>query len=144
MFYDGEPVGTEDIVKELGDCLWYIQEIAFETGIDLSEKWNDPIDQFATSYVDTEIEAELHRLNVEAGAVAEIAKKQLRDKAIINNNELKAFLTDYLHTIKTIAANVLYPTFQDPHVLSHVAAMNLEKLQQRQMANTLKGSGDDR
>jgi hypothetical protein len=83
-------------------------------------------------------------LNTYAGAVAENAKKQLRDGELDVNNRLEKMLIVCLDFIKTISASTLYPAFQGSHVLDHVAAMNLEKLQQRQLANTLKGSGDDR
>lgn len=34
-FYQGHPLDIEHLVKELGDCLWYIAESATALGVDL-------------------------------------------------------------------------------------------------------------
>lgn len=141
-FYKKE--NRDGIIKEIGDCLWYVQEIAFETKIDLSGEWNQPAGRLAILLAEEEIEDEVEHLNIYAGAVAEMAKKQMRDDAHLDKDRLESYLIICVNFLKEVSANILKEKTDKDLALAHVAQLNIQKLKTRKANGTIKGSGDDR
>lgn len=73
----------------------------------------------------------------ESGEVAEKVKKYIRDKNVIDKEELVKELGDVLFYV-TALANYIDSDLQD------VADKNISKLKDRQKRNKLHGSGDNR
>jgi NTP pyrophosphatase (non-canonical NTP hydrolase) len=75
-------------------------------------------------------------LNGEAGEVAELVKKRIRD-GVLDRDRLKKEAGD-------VAWYLAMFCFEAGFTLEEVMAANLEKLAQRKAAGTLRGSGSDR
>lgn len=77
----------------------------------------------------------------EAGEVCEKVKKLHRDKDGEPDAQFIEDLTKELGDVLWYVSNLAWDYGID---LGHVATINLAKLQDRKLRNTLKGSGDDR
>ena len=73
----------------------------------------------------------------EAGEVAGLIKKHIRDGTPLDRGEMLAELGDVLWYVAVLADRVGYP-------LSSVASANIRKLASRKARNKLGGSGDHR
>jgi NTP pyrophosphatase (non-canonical NTP hydrolase) len=131
----------EPIFLETGDCLWYIQDIAFETDIDLSYWWN--LLRIDYTFIETspKLAWELvSEMNMIAGAVAEMAKKQFRDKKKLDKENLQ----EALETLLWLLAEIINHYSNGTKTLVDIGAMNLKKLKHRKETDTINGSGDYR
>ena len=117
---------TEDILKEHGDCIWYISTICTELKIKLTDVADSP-----------EVDHPTHIL----GQIAEITKKLMRDdNSIISQRHvdlLKPLLAKMLFRIKTTIE-------MNDSTVEEVCDINIKKLADRKARNKIQGSGDNR
>ena len=111
----------EDIIKELGDILFYIVMFAYESGINID------INDIKTEETSEEI----------IRAIPGMIKKYYRDNKPLDKEILTSFLSMMLKMVEE-ACDVLNTNIQD------VARINVEKLSKRKENNTIKGDGDNR
>lgn len=129
---------SDEILKELGDVLWYVANVALDCGLLLhlvaeDDDWHkiDPI--FAIN-----MPAELAK---HVGVVCEMAKKTARDDGGTVTEERREKVRDGLHgVLRTLAGMVIPWGFS----LKDAAEANIAKLKSRQSRGVLKGSGDNR
>jgi len=76
-------------------------------------------------------------LNEEAGEVASLFQKHIRDGGVFSNNALVKELGDVLWQLSQLASRIGWD-------LESVADVNLQKLQSRQERGKITGGGDDR
>lgn len=125
------PVVAQQVLKELGDVLWYTAALSREL---LLPPLNDHdhvsnVNWAACDYADAMV--------IEAGRVAERVKKHYRDGARLDRGELHTILSQVVYRIHCVAARYNF-------TLAEVADMNVEKLESRRLRGTTRGSGDER
>lgn len=133
-----------DILKEIGDVLWYITRVAAELNSSLEEICLNMKISDLTENVG-EFDKNCRAMSVSAGQIAEITKKTLRDDGgdilvEINGDRRTAILEELTKTLLylvKLSANL-------GASLDDVAIMNIEKLLSRRDRNALHGSGDNR
>lgn len=143
---NGPAYATEDVVKELGDVLWYVVNVAHDAGIPFME-----VADRATGGLrcDTFEELQFQRvraddrrspyllLAVHTCAFAEMAKKVIRDGKKINPGRCRELLVLIMLDLCSICDRLGLS-------LGDVAAENSAKLLSRQARNQIKGDGDNR
>jgi hypothetical protein len=133
------PHSVNLVLKECGDWLWYMADIATELNIDLWSEWQDYRIRVARIAGDN-LSDYILDLCYQSGKIAEEAKKQLRDNKEIDLEIAIGALCRGLDIIKLVAN---YYT-ESSAGLYVVARMNNEKLLARREAGTICGSGDER
>lgn len=140
LAYDaGETEDTSVMLKEAGDVLWYLANVANDLGLKFSElalrktfpkgekRWSDLFDLLA--------------LSIEAGKIAEQVKKTIRDNGgVITPKRLKACQGASQRLLRGLA-DVLAG---DDLTLVEAAKANNKKLKSRQERGKLTGDGDNR
>lgn len=143
-------VSKDDVVKEIGDALWYVVNTAADAGL----SFNDIVDGMtgglradnfteANAQIKRRIDtrSSLVKLPIHAGRIAEVAKKMIRDSdGVMPENKLpivKESLVEILVCLFDIA-DLWSINFDD------VARANINKLFSRKARGVLQGSGDDR
>lgn len=137
----------KNVLKELGDLMWYVSEFARTLDIELGESFGE----FAAS-VDTLTQRSkgftVVAIAEHAGEVAGAVKKYLRDEELTEDivdgfygtvHEQKAL--GHLRAVVTQAENLASILGTD---LGTVMEQNLAKLKDRQDRGVLHGSGDTR
>ena len=126
-------------VKEVGDCLWYVANLAFDCGLPLSEVFD--MAEFPKSSDLDYKDFVLEKLILQAGLIAETVKKAIRDNnGVVSGRKklkIKTHLQEYVYFLNEAAHSVFTP-------LGKCAKMNIKKLRSRQERNVLKGDGDER
>lgn len=129
----------DNIKKEIGDCIWYVANIADDMGTRLSKVMErENFQEYSGPWDTEEVTSEL---SIHAGVVAENVKKAIRDNNGLvtwakHGNIVKAlrFLVIWL---ERLCSN--YET-----ILEECAQLNLDKLRSRAERGVLKGDGDAR
>lgn len=143
-------VMTEDVVKELGDVLWYV----VNTGLDANISLGDLVDLVtggirADTFEEVAFGRLRHadkrspylRLTIHAGQIAEIAKKAIRDSGGFVPSEKRLKIAVALSEIFVAWLEVCERNGVSPN---HVAVENRIKLESRALRGKLKGDGDNR
>lgn len=112
--------------SELGDVFWYLARLCVETGV-----WPDEPKRPARWEMATV-------LNVNAGKVAEIAKKHIRDGKPVEM--MRPLITDIYEGLAWLATN----STADGVDLQAVLTANVSKLSDRAARGVLNGNGDHR
>lgn len=141
---------TEECIDEIGDCVWYIVNVA----LDLSIPFRDVIGSLtgglhAATFADAAFQrlkvrdrrSPYLRLTVYSGSIAEIAKKSLRDSKGVVSSDKKALVREYLAQILVAIFEICERHGINPN---NVARRNLDKLQSRKERGKLQGDGDKR
>lgn len=131
------------ILLELGDLLWYIQEIAFETNEDLDTIWNmcQVTQNDVKGLNETHISSLVRGIHQNTRKLAEWAKKTIRDNDTKYKIMIGLGLTDILPCICLLGH---YFTPLEYNVLGYIGHLNIQKLKDRKQNGTIKGSGDYR
>ena len=127
-------------VEEIGDVLWYVANIANDTGFTLSEvckRKTFPKNNKALWCTDDM----LQELSIRAGIVCECVKKTFRDDKGVLNDERKGKIKVALRHIMAVLAEI---ADHANCLLVECAEKNLQKLQSRKKRSVLKGDGDNR
>jgi NTP pyrophosphatase (non-canonical NTP hydrolase) len=135
--------GQQEIVKELGDVLWYITRCAAELSVDLKTltfQLSVAALQQKTNPLATTI-----FLSVAAGRVAEHVKKALRD----DEGDLHSRLTEsrraaILEALRETFLHLICTSLALDSSLEEVAVANIAKLTSRKERNLINGEGDNR
>lgn len=133
-----------EIVKELGDVLWYITRLSAELGSSLTELINH-ID--GEPYDDNEDDVMDHFINMIAssGRCAEHVKKTIRDDhSDLNkpfNLEREKKILQELHSLLTSLTRI---TTLIHSSIEEISFMNMDKLLDRNNRGMIHGEGDNR
>jgi len=124
----------EEISDEIGDCYWYIANLASEIGVE--------IETFSVSAsANTKSSTPFYRLAGAAGALADIAiMVNEEDNGVISASNF-SYMRDYLENCYT---SLYYCCKVFGTDLTVVAENNIAKLTKRAMESKLSGSGDKR
>ena len=139
---------VEELIKELGDVLWYASNVATESCLELEdiveEKDSDSL-QYTINFDYASMYDSLCllglKLSSKAGQVQEIVKKTYRD----DSGKLTATKRDKIKfAIRSILCTIAQFCILIQVDMETVAERNLEKLHNRKENNTIHGSGDNR
>lgn len=132
-----------EFAKEVGDVAWYMAAIASETKQDLGDFGRILVFE---SNGNSNLEEAVDTLLIQAGGIAEVMKKALRD----NYEEVSSgrIPQDKLSKINNFLSKLIV-AIQVVCVISgldfsQILQENIDKLQSRKERNTLGGSGDNR
>lgn len=139
---------TTEVVKELGDVLWYVVATTHDLNLKLWELFRHISgDMNVTTFDALEwwlLEGDKKRspylsLTVHAGEIAGIAKKVIRDGRGLEDARVKAepVLARVLYDLCLICKRIGVP-------LSEIAKTNYDKLTSRLERGKIKGDGDNR
>lgn len=144
-------ISKNEIIKELGDILWYAVNISEDAGLDFIKLVDIMTDSVLTIATFTELgnklaygndaRSSLIQLPIYAGRIAEIAKKMIRDSAGKLPSEKMPILKDSICQILLCLFNICS---QWSINMDDVAQTNIDKLFSRQRRGVLSGSGDNR
>lgn len=141
---------TDEVVKEAGDCLWYITATTHDMGLRLWELFRyisgdvnvltfESLEWWLLECNDKR--SPYLRLTINAGTIAGIAKKAIRDDngAYMDRAKDKAepVLAALLFDLCQIAKRIGVP-------LATIAQVNYDKLTSRLERGKIKGDGDNR
>lgn len=118
---------NDNLIKELGDVLWYYAATCDIIGASVDTLMNAAPINISSAYID---------MLVTIGKIAGIAKKAERD-GLLKKDKLKEQLIHFGGFIKAYA-------FAMDVKLELVAEKNISKLRDRQQRNVLFGDGDNR
>jgi NTP pyrophosphatase (non-canonical NTP hydrolase) len=133
----------DNIVKEVGDVLWYVANVAHDAGLSLSDVGGRKTFSWKNSkrLCWDSVEA-CEYLAVHVGKVAENVKKTIRDNAgeltDARLRNIKKALCDIIQLLACVALDGAGVT------LEKCAELNIDKLKSRQERGKLGGDGDDR
>ena len=137
-----------DVLKEAGDCLWYVFRLADEvygsqlTDNDKTKEWK-VFEKGISEFKELPIDGMYNR----ASKIAEIVKKSVRDNAGSvpegNISDLVRCLNRVILLVSCVLNQENANTGHD-YSLEQCAIANIEKLMSRKQRNVIKGSGDDR
>jgi len=132
------PCLLTDSLKEAGDILWYIANVAYDAGLPLSAVAEQDNFDLGDGYSCVGDEFLCNDLTIFAGRVAENVKKAFRDHEGCLTDErfenIRMALKSILYTLHRITGGQL----------DLCAERNLEKLFDRQDRGVLGGDGNDR
>lgn len=117
-----------EIIKELGDILWYSAMVYHELGEEFSFKLEKT---FMTPF----------KLFLKTSKIAGIIKKSQRDNNGELTDEKRKELLELLDFVLSFVHNVAY---QIDFNIREVCSMNIEKIDDRIKRGTLSGEGDNR
>lgn len=123
----GQP---DDVLKEAGDCLWYIAQVATEAGLTLDFVETQAI---APTITATPATAE--------SKLCGVVKKIHRDKQGVVDDGDRAKIADWLSVIWDLVESLLKDSGMTPE---QAMQANLAKLRSRAERGVLQGSGSDR
>lgn len=119
----------DHLLSEIGDCCWYLARIDHSYILPKARN-EDVLDELASL---------LHALEEGAFAIANAAKKCLRDGASFDRT-----LNHAAHLHATIEQLVKWVGPEEPSLFEHILFLNHEKLMARLKAGTIGGDGDKR
>lgn len=125
---------TEDIVKEIGDVLWYLSQCAMELGSTFNYIY-DSINRKACCL------SGVFLISISAAKYCETVKKCLRDNHGHISKDIRKKLLEFLSNSLIGVLEVSNAVNKD---ISEIMDTNIEKLSCRQKNGTLGGSGDNR
>ncbi len=133
----------EEIKKEIGDVLWYVANVASDSGLKLSEimrrKTFPTTDKIWFAHGDYALDG----IILAGGVIAENVKKTLRDDAGVLCENRRRNIKKALKEIVTHLNLVCWDCCSEVQ-LEDCAKANIAKLQSRQERGKLTGDGDDR
>jgi len=130
------PYQVIEILKELGDIMWYCGRLSSEINCNLTELYNKSLDFILHNNLKFEEE-----MIIRAGNISEISKKVLRDKnGIIDEKDKDKYYQNLIVVLYCVDG--LCEEYGS--TIEEIAQMNIEKLLDRKNRGVLKGSGDDR
>lgn len=115
---DGEEICTEDMVKELGDVLWYVSVLS-----DFRSEWLNP-----------DVALLLNFDTLSASEKVNVLSSMSSDYAC---NDAEVFAGEVIGMVEIIAESL-------GSTLKEVADTNIKKLASRKQRNKINGSGDNR
>ena len=135
-----EFASPEEIVKEVGDCLWYAAGCATEAGLDLGEILNY---SESLGFGNSEsYESNQNGMVVYAAKIAGYAKKAIRDDEGSITDKRRGVIEEALAGFMYWTQRFLNQSYGiDTGV---VMPQNIAKLTKRKEKGTLKGDGDNR
>ncbi len=137
--HSGEYADNLDSVKEIGDCVWYVANIAKDMDTHLSEVMGRK--NFEVCIETWNINKALTELPIHAGVVAENVKKAIRD----NDGELTdARGKNILAALRLLVTWLEHLCSWYGTTLEVCAQLNLDKLRSRAERGVLKGDGNER
>lgn len=129
----------EEVIKEIGDVLWYTANVAADCGLTLSEVAGVEYFNDLPGYP---AEASIERKLLEGvGEVCETVKKAIRDNKGEFDPPRLAKVKNGLYVILNALKEFC---FEYDRTLEEAADRNLQKLRSRQERGVLQGSGDNR
>jgi hypothetical protein len=135
----------KDVVKEAGDVLWYVANLATELMLPLSEIMGQTNFYFPTILVGTlsvsSLLSDMLNLVKDSGKVSEVVKKIYRDQLGDPTDEQLDMISMGLFRI---VSHLHWLVHANGSSLDIVAHYNLVKLADRKERGVLSGSGDDR
>ena len=143
-------VMEEDIVKEIGDCLWYTVNIALDLSIGIDYLLETMTGGLSPKTFSAAAFQRLRRVDdrssflklmVHVGRIAEVAKKALRDSGGAVDVEKVSLVRAALVETFVAIFEICEKYKIDP---DQVAFVNAQKLLSRQSRGKLGGSGDNR
>ena len=124
---------AENFLKEAGDVMWYISQLANLLGVRLS----DCLDRFKEEVIEGWVDKEdLLKVVFLAGQIAGYQKKSLRDKTDFRDKFILA-IGGIIHRLYAIVGS-------NDTSFELVLQTNMEKLSSRKDRGVLQGSGDNR
>lgn len=132
---------AKEVLKEGGDCLWYIANLTYDCGLKMSKGINSHIFLSVDSYSGKT--SLMVNLAVYSGQVAELVKKMLRDDNGVMTVERRELLILCLIDLYDSLTDIVHNVTGEA-TLEKAAQMNVEKLKSRQERGKLKGEGDSR
>ena len=131
----------DEILKEIGDVLWYVANVAADAGLTLSKVMGRKTFPNSDTVQFVDDAESLDAIVLASGVIAENVKKTLRD----DGGELCARRrTDIKKALKIIVCELSLVCWAYSTQLVDCAKINIEKLQSRQDRGTLTGDGDNR
>lgn len=129
----------DSLMKEVGDVLWYVANVANDASLDLNVVANRGF--FPVDGEEWHVDELIPDLAKAAGVVAENVKKTIRDHDGVLTPDRRQRISEQLSRILTLLARVcgIYGV-----TLEECAILNNSKLRSRQERGVLKGDGDDR
>jgi NTP pyrophosphatase (non-canonical NTP hydrolase) len=128
-----------DIMKEIGDVLWYVANTANDMDVLLSEVMQRKAFDVCLEMWD--VDEALNELPVYVGVIAENVKKTIRDNAgVLVDGRADNIMKALNKTVLWLERMCSYYGL----TLAECAQLNLDKLRSRQARGALKGDGDDR
>jgi len=127
------------MIKEMGDVLWYVVNLAAEMDIPLEGDFITL--QHNVQFDGEPIDSDLRWLVARAGRAQEVAKKVFRDKGGIPDDKDRENAGGFLRGVLRYLCRICYRL---GFILDCVAQANLDKLHGREERGTLQGDGDDR
>ena len=128
-----------DIVKEAGDVMWYVANLAMDASLSFQEILGE--DKWPVTGAVWTVNETFMDLCIMAGKVAENVKKTMRDTDGVLSTQrrenIKHFLRKILHMLAEILAG-------EGVKMKKAAKINIKKLTDRAARNALKGDGDNR
>lgn len=132
-----DPEWKTEMKSEVGDCFWYAAAIADAMKVPLQEVWEvRPYDHEGYSHDSITVD-----LVVQAGLMAGLLKKAIRDDAGVLTKERKAIM---LRTLGTVLAELNALCVSIDSSAHAVTQANLNKLSDRKQRGVLGGSGNVR
>lgn len=133
---------SEGLLQENGDVCWYIANLAYDCGVDLSECFKS--DSFRVAQDNYSGPTEMYvELMSNLGRISEAVKKMIRDDDGVLTDSKKKIILGSLYQIYIVLTELVYTVIGEP-TLERSAILNVEKLKSRQERDVLKGDGDDR
>lgn len=130
------------LLQESGDCIWYMANLAFDCGVNLSEFFES--DSFRVAQDNYSGPTEMYvELMSNLGCIAEAVKKMIRDDDGVLTDSKKKIILDSLYQIYVVLTELVFSVTGEA-TLERSAILNVEKLKSRQERNVLKGDGDSR
>lgn len=130
-----------EILKEAGDVLWYVANVANDCGVELSEVCKRKTFQNRTKRVYWDSNEAMIEMTVQAGVVAENVKKTIRDNDGVLEDKRKGNIVKALKALMVVLAEIVN---NSGSTLEKCAEMNLDKLRSRQERGVLTGDGNNR
>ncbi len=128
--FDIDPSGKSSLIKEVGDCFWYLSQFTMELGIPFSQIDNK-----------TEWKAGTYGPHYNCGIMCELVKKSIRDNGgSITSQTKEKILTE----LRIVFSHLLW--FCNIYTIDPYQVMeeNIKKLFSRRDRGVLGGSGNDR
>lgn len=140
----GAEASGEELVKELGDVLWYVTRVSAESGSSLTEIIGRAK---PTKMQDSETPESTLFINMVAssGRCAEHLKKALRDDHDEYDVPLNETRAEKVHAeLVTVVENLSSIALRHDSSISEIAEKNVAKLQDRDKRGMIHGDGDNR
>jgi len=133
----------QDVIKELGDCCWYIANLCCDFGVDLSTCVAKKNPAKMIFLPQLELARICFRMSVAASQIAFHVEQLKYDETFVNVEQTKhaSFL---FHNISSLMYFIEEIAKRMDSNLEEVLRSNIVKLMNRKQSGTLQGDGDNR